>query len=53
MVMRTINIDTIKSDLEEHKKLVNSIKENKQNDVIKIKNNKKSIQQFVETIELF
>ena len=41
MVMRTINIDTIKADLEEHKKLVNSIKENKQNDVIKTKNNKK------------
>ena len=41
MVMRTINIDTINADLEEHKKLVSSIKENKQNDVIKTKNNKK------------
>jgi hemerythrin len=53
MVMRSINIDTIKQDLEEHKKLVSSIKENKQNDIIKTKNNKKVIQQFVKTIELF
>ena len=53
MVMQNINMETIKAELEEHKKLVSSIKENKQNDVIKTKNNKKSIQQFVETIELF
>ena len=50
MVMRTINIDTINAEFKEFK---TSETKYKQNDVIKIKNNKKSIQQFVETIELF
>jgi len=46
MAMKSINLDTIKADLEEHKKLVNDIK-SKKND------NKKSIREFVESIELF
>jgi hypothetical protein len=50
MVMRTINIDTINAEFKEFK---TSETKYKQNDVIKTKNNKKSIQQFVETIELF
>ena len=50
--MGTINIDTIKADLEEHKKLVSSIKENKQNHIIETKKSK-NIAEFVESIELF
>jgi len=46
MAMKSINLDTIKADLEEHKKLVNDIK-SKKND------NTKSIREFVESIELF
>ena len=47
--MRSINIDTIKSDLEEHKKLVDDIKIKNKNE----KKNYKSIRDFVDTIELF
>ena len=50
IVMKTINMETIKSDLDEHKKVVNDIKIKKEN---KKHNNIKSIQEFVESIELF
>jgi hypothetical protein len=48
--MQNINIDTIKSEFEEHKKSVSEIKNKKE---IKKHNNIKSIQEFVESIELF
>ena len=44
IVMQNINMETIKSDLEEHKKIVVENKEKKNN---------KSIREFVESIELF
>jgi hypothetical protein len=44
MVMRSINMETIKADLEEHKKLVSEIK---------TKKNKQKITEFVNSIELF
>ena len=50
MVMKTINMETIKSDLEEFK---TSETKYKQDDVIKTKNNKKNIAEFVDSIELF
>ncbi len=50
--MITINIDTIKSDLEELKTQTSETK-NKQNDAIKTKQNKKNIAEFVDSIELF
>ncbi len=50
IVMKNINTETIKSDLDEHKKIVNDIKQKKEN---KKDNNIKSIQEFVESIELF
>ena len=42
--MQNINMETIESDLEEHKKIVTDIKEKKNN---------KSIKEFVESKELF
>jgi hypothetical protein len=42
--MQNINMETIKSDLEEHKKIVTENKDKKNN---------KSIREFVESIELF
>ena len=50
LVMQTINIESINAEYKEFK---TQTSETKQNDVIKTKNNKKGIQQFVETIELF
>ena len=50
MAMRNINIDTIKQDLDEHKKQVAEIKNKNE---IKKHNNIKSITEFVESIELF
>ncbi len=50
--MITINIDTIKSNLEELKTQTSETK-NKQNDAIKTKQNKKNIAEFVDSIELF
>ena len=50
MAMRSINLDTIKQDLEQHKKHVEEIKTKNEN---KKHNNIKSIQEFVESIELF
>ena len=44
IVMQNINMETIKSDLEEHKKIVIENKDKKNN---------KSIKEFVESIELF
>ena len=44
IVMQNINMETIKSDLEEHKKIVTENKDKKNN---------KSIREFVESIELF
>jgi NADH:ubiquinone oxidoreductase subunit D len=44
IVMQNINMETIKSDLEEHKKIVTENKDKKNN---------KSIKEFVESIELF
>jgi hypothetical protein len=44
MVMRTINMETIKADLEEHKKMVNDIKSKK---------NDNSLKEFVNTIDFF
>ena len=44
MIMKSINMDTIKADLEEHKKKVNDSKSKK---------NDNSIRQFVETIDFF
>ena len=44
IVMQNINMETIKSDLEEHKKIVTENKDKKNN---------KSIREFIETIELF
>jgi hypothetical protein len=48
--MRSINIESINAEYKEFK---TQTIETKQNDIIKTKNNKKGIQQFVETIELF
>ena len=54
MVMRSINMETIKADLEEHKKLVSEIKnKNNDNNEIKTKKNKQKIAEFIESIELF
>ena len=50
MAMRSINLETIKSDLEQHKKQVEEIKNKNEN---KKHNNIKSIAEFVESIELF
>ena len=50
MVMKTVNMETIKSDLDEFK---NSETKYKQNDVIKNKKSKKNIAEFVDSIELF
>ena len=50
MAMRSINLDTIKADLEQHKKQVAEIKIKNE---IKKKDNTKSIREFVESIELF
>ena len=50
MAMRSINLETIKSDLEQHKKQVEEIKNKNE---IKKHNNIKSIAEFVESIELF
>ena len=44
IVMQNINMETIKSDLEEHKKIGTEIKDKKNN---------KSIREFIESIELF
>jgi hypothetical protein len=47
-------METIKADLEEHKKLVSEIKsKNNDNHEIKTKKNKQKIAEFIETIELF
>ena len=50
MAMKSINLDTIKQDLEQHKKQVSEIKIKNE---IKKKDNTKSIREFVESIELF
>jgi hypothetical protein len=50
MAMRSINLETIKSDLEQHKKQVEEIKNKNE---IKKHTNIKSIAEFVESIELF
>ena len=50
MAMRSINLDTIKQDLEQHKKQVEEIKNKNE---IKKHTNIKSIAEFVESIELF
>ena len=44
MVMKSINMDTIKADLDEHKKIVNDIKSKK---------NDNSLQEFVDIIDFF
>jgi hypothetical protein len=44
MVMKSINMETIKADLEEHKKLVNEIKSKK---------NDNSLKEFDDTIDFF
>ena len=47
-------METIKADLEEHKKLVSEIKnKNNDNNEIKTKKNKQKIAEFIESIELF
>ena len=47
-------METIKADLEEHKKLVSEIQsKNNDNNEIKTKKNKQKITEFVNTIELF
>ena len=50
MAMKSINHDTIKQDLEQHKKQVEEIKNKNE---IKKHTNIKSIDEFVESIELF
>ena len=50
IVMKTINMETIKKDLEQHKKQVEEIKNKNE---IKKHTNIKSIAEFVESIELF
>ena len=50
IVMGSINMETIKAELEEFK---TSETKYKQNDVIETKNNKKNIAEFVDSIELF
>ena len=48
--MKSINLDTIKQDLEQHKKQVEEIKNKNE---IKKHTNIKSIAEFVESIELY